>query len=169
MSDEHAYNGNLEYTQNLAIRLGKLFGIFGLALYAVETTAFTLRRFGELLAFEKRGLAEIAAALTQPRAEVITFGTVVLVGLGVVICILSFVYLVVVVEKWVKRLVKEWVKVVNCAWLKSVKDFLLCLAGALFTLVETVVFVLVTFLAIIVGAINMAILVWFIPPEVFGL
>ncbi|MEW6599107.1 MAG: hypothetical protein AB1429_16600 [Pseudomonadota bacterium] len=169
MSDEHAYNGNLEYAKNLTIRLGKLFGIFGLALYALESVAFTLRRFSELLSFEKRGLADIAAALTQPRAEPITLATVLLVGLGVVICILSFVYLVVVVEKWVKRIIKEWVKVVNCAWLKSVKDFFLCLAGALFTLVETVVFVLITFLAIIVGAINIAILIWFIPPEVFGL
>ena len=71
MSDEHAYNGNLEYAKNLTIRLGKLFGIFGLALYALESVAFTLRRFSELLSFEKRGLADIAAALGHLRLKIL--------------------------------------------------------------------------------------------------
>jgi hypothetical protein len=165
--DEHQYNGNAEYTRELLIRIAKLFGIIGLGTYAVGALQFTLSHFRDLIDFERQGLADIGTFITQPRAEPITASTIILVVLFIVLCILALVYLEVVVEKWVKRIGREWVKVVNCNWLKSVKDFFLCLGGALFELVETVTFALVTFVAFIIGAINIAVTIWFIGPYIF--
>ncbi len=149
--------GAINYSIDMAASLIRLVGAVTLAAYAVVSLIYLVGNWNRLVDFEETGLESLSQYLDQPVAAIPIAGLLLAIVIGfVIICILVALFAIFVYSSWVERVSSEWVKVVNCDWLKSVADFFKCLAGALFTLVETIILVLVFFIIIIVTSINVA-------------
>lgn len=69
-----------------------------------------------------------------------------------VVCALCVYYLVVWSLMWVQVLISEWVQVVNCSWRAT---FWACVSGLVYTLVESLLWMWITYLALQIVFVNM--------------
>ncbi len=135
-----------------------ILGMGTLAAYGGWFLSHVWENLGAVIEAEAAALVGVAAAIGGAAPAAV--GAIVLGPVAwIVLCILSAIYLTVVVTKWVKKIRREWVWVWTQLSSPSWLDKLLGLFGFVLTLIETIFFVLVTVQSVLIVWVNLKVLI----------